>query len=91
MRLGGANARTRSGKACAHEDGGTPRKATLPELYEMFFNFAADIEARAEADTKRGLDRTFFQVAFAEGLRANSARVCWFFDPPSSSRRRTPM
>jgi hypothetical protein len=51
---------------------GRPRKATLRELYELFFTFATHVEARAEADTKRGRDMTFYRAHLqkASGLDA---------------------
>jgi hypothetical protein len=53
-----------------HKLAGHPRKPTLPELYEMFFTFAAHVETRSEADTKRGLNRTFYRkhLQTASGL-----------------------
>lgn len=37
------------------------RKATLPELYAMFFAFAVHIDTVANADEKLGKDRTFYR------------------------------
>jgi len=52
---------------------GRPRKATLPEIYEMFFTFAAHVEARAEADIKRGRHMAFYRAHLqkASGLSAS--------------------
>jgi hypothetical protein len=38
------------------------KKATLPELYAMFFSFAAHVEARSIADTERGRDMKFYRA-----------------------------
>lgn len=37
------------------------RKATLEELYAMFFVYAEHVETQADADEKFGIDRTFYR------------------------------
>ncbi len=37
------------------------KKATLPQLYEMFFAFAAHVEAKADAEAKLGRDLSFYR------------------------------
>jgi hypothetical protein len=51
---------------------GHPRKATLRELYEMFFTFAAHVETTADAGAQRGRDMTFYRAHLqkASGLDA---------------------
>jgi hypothetical protein len=51
---------------------GHPRKATLKELYGMFFVFAAHVEATADAGTERGQDMKFYRehLQKASGLDA---------------------
>jgi hypothetical protein len=52
-------------KSAAHR-----RKATLPELYEMFFTFSNHVETTANAGTERGQDLSFyrFHLQRASGL-----------------------
>ncbi|MBT9332953.1 hypothetical protein [Paracidobacterium acidisoli] len=40
----------------------TARKATLQELYAMFFIYAAHVESRSNADKRAGLDRTDYRL-----------------------------
>jgi hypothetical protein len=51
---------------------GRPRKATLSELYEMFFKFAVHVEATADEKSKQGQDVSFYRdhLRKASGLRA---------------------
>lgn len=37
------------------------RKATLPELYAMFFRYAVHVESRANADERLGEERSFYR------------------------------
>jgi hypothetical protein len=49
------------------------KKATLPELYAMFFNYAVHVEVTADSDTAQGRDSSFFRAHLqkASGLTAS--------------------
>jgi hypothetical protein len=58
--LGTAGSALTSGVSATGKTGEL-RKATLEELYAMFFTYAVHVETRSDKDEQNGIDRTFYR------------------------------